>query len=96
MYKPSLLTRKGAPFYSRFLQLMNCLDDSGLMNYWTEEAISRRVRDNRAVISSGTTAPKDDDKVIRTVFFFLPGLILPKYGGVCANPTYRWLKILVI
>nr|XP_045593535.1 uncharacterized protein LOC123755099 [Procambarus clarkii] len=40
--------RKGAPFYPRFHQLMSRLEDSGIISYWREEVISRRVRENRA------------------------------------------------
>ncbi|XP_069951694.1 glutamate receptor ionotropic, delta-1-like isoform X2 [Cherax quadricarinatus] len=40
--------RKGAPFYARFHQLMSRLEDAGIIKYWTEDVIARRVRKNRA------------------------------------------------
>ncbi|XP_069951700.1 glutamate receptor ionotropic, delta-1-like [Cherax quadricarinatus] len=40
--------RRGAPFYSRFHQLMSRLEDAGIIKYWTEDVIARRVRENRA------------------------------------------------
>ena len=42
-----LLIRKGAPYYARFLQLMSRLEDTGIINYWTQEVISKRIRENR-------------------------------------------------
>ncbi|XP_071537593.1 glutamate receptor ionotropic, delta-1-like [Panulirus ornatus] len=39
--------RKGAPFYLRFIQLVSRLEDAGIINYWTEKVIVRRVKENR-------------------------------------------------
>ncbi|XP_071544964.1 glutamate receptor ionotropic, delta-1-like isoform X2 [Panulirus ornatus] len=39
--------RRGAPFYDRFVQLMSRVEDAGIISYWTDEVIARRVRENR-------------------------------------------------
>ncbi|XP_042233432.1 probable glutamate receptor isoform X2 [Homarus americanus] len=54
--------RQGAPFLSRFLQLMSRLEDAGLINYWTKEVINRRVKQNRAASTLNLNAAKQDTK----------------------------------
>ncbi|XP_071524235.1 glutamate receptor ionotropic, delta-1-like [Panulirus ornatus] len=39
--------RKGAPFYPRFKQLKSRLEDAGIISYWIDEVIAKRVRENR-------------------------------------------------
>lgn len=39
-------SRKGAPFYKRFQQLMLSLEAAGITKQWTEEVIERRVKEN--------------------------------------------------
>nr|XP_045600073.1 probable glutamate receptor [Procambarus clarkii] len=39
--------RQGAPIYPRFLQLMSRLEDAGVIRYWTQDVISKRVKENR-------------------------------------------------
>lgn len=39
--------RDGAPFYPRFSELVNYLEDSGLRGYWTEEVLQKRIRESR-------------------------------------------------
>ncbi|KAG7160232.1 Glutamate receptor ionotropic, delta-1-like 37, partial [Homarus americanus] len=50
--------RRGAPFYPRFKQLKSRLEDTGIISYWIEDVIARRVRENRAA-----AAMDDDNKV---------------------------------
>ncbi|KAG7162358.1 Glutamate receptor-like 29, partial [Homarus americanus] len=40
--------RRGAPFIHRFKQLITRLEDTGIISYWIEDVIARRVRENRA------------------------------------------------
>ncbi|KAG7162412.1 putative variant ionotropic glutamate receptor-like 26 [Homarus americanus] len=49
-------TRKGAPFYPRFSQLMSLLEDAGITAYWKADVRVRRVRENRAAAALDTQA----------------------------------------
>ena len=40
--------RKGAPFSNRFQNVIQHLEDAGVIHYWTEEVISRRIKVRRA------------------------------------------------
>ncbi|KAK3887009.1 hypothetical protein Pcinc_002628 [Petrolisthes cinctipes] len=77
--------RKGAPFYSRFLQQMNYLEDGGLIRYWTEEAIARRVREKKAAISSERTVQdhnkKENDKEVVLGLMHLQGVFYLLFLG---------------
>ncbi|KAK3893068.1 hypothetical protein Pcinc_003113 [Petrolisthes cinctipes] len=39
--------RQGAPFFAPFSSLMHRLEDAGIINYWTQKIISKRVKENR-------------------------------------------------
>ncbi|XP_069191072.1 probable glutamate receptor [Procambarus clarkii] len=39
--------RRGAPFLSSFRQVLSRLEDAGIIDHWTQEVITRRVRENR-------------------------------------------------
>lgn len=50
------LSRRGAPFFHYFQELMQRMEDAGITNQWLKEVIDRRVKRNRAVeefMSSG-------------------------------------------
>ncbi|XP_071535577.1 glutamate receptor ionotropic, kainate 2-like [Panulirus ornatus] len=61
--------RKGAPFYSRFSQLMSRLEDAGIIRFWTKEVVAGRVKERReattldASTSLGIT-PQDTSQVV--------------------------------
>lgn len=40
--------RKGAPFANPFQDVIGHLEDAGLISYWTNEVIARRIKENRA------------------------------------------------
>nr|XP_053641787.1 uncharacterized protein LOC128695309 [Cherax quadricarinatus] len=48
--------RKGAPFHSRFSQLIFRLEDTGIISYWNKEVMARRVRENRAAAAEDSFA----------------------------------------
>ncbi|XP_069169896.1 glutamate receptor ionotropic, delta-1-like [Procambarus clarkii] len=47
--------RKGAPFHQRFAQLINRLEAAGIITYWTEDVMARRVREDKKVATLHNT-----------------------------------------
>ncbi|XP_069188819.1 glutamate receptor-like [Procambarus clarkii] len=46
--------RRGAPFYKRFQHLMTHLEDAGIISYWLEDVIAKRVREERKALANTT------------------------------------------
>nr|XP_053641783.1 glutamate receptor ionotropic, delta-1-like [Cherax quadricarinatus] len=67
--KVSRLTQ-GSPFYSRFIQLMSRLEDTGIISYWTEDIMAKRVRESRLAsslnlqLNQANALQGDDTKVV--------------------------------
>ncbi|XP_068244984.1 glutamate receptor ionotropic, kainate 1-like [Palaemon carinicauda] len=49
--------RKGAPFRDRFNNVLNRLNEAGIMDFWTGEVMAGKVRENRKVVKE-----KEDNK----------------------------------
>nr|XP_053632776.1 glutamate receptor ionotropic, delta-1-like [Cherax quadricarinatus] len=53
--------RKGSPFKERFIQLISRLEDAGIIKYWTDDVIEKRVKENRK------TSALDSHPVLQTI-----------------------------
>ncbi|KAG7162401.1 putative variant ionotropic glutamate receptor-like 25, partial [Homarus americanus] len=55
--------RKGAPFYRKIALMTSWMQDAGIIDYWTEEVMARRVRENRetAALNLVKDTPQDDE-----------------------------------
>ncbi|KAG7162405.1 Glutamate receptor 4-like 3, partial [Homarus americanus] len=96
--------RKGAPFYAKFNLMISRLEDAGIIEYWTEEVIDKRVKENReaATLDLVKDTPQADTQVVlgmhhlQGAFYLLTGgsgiafiiLLLEKYGSNRAAPPH--------
>ncbi|XP_069190850.1 glutamate receptor ionotropic, delta-1-like [Procambarus clarkii] len=78
--------RKGVPFYERFNRLVSRLDDAGITDFWTNEVIARRVKENRdsANLDILTNLNQNDKDVVLSLHHLQGAFYLLLVGSIVA------------